>query len=146
MLAVCVFFLLGGHRAAMAGLLDSFHAIPPGSGAAPRSLAEGLSTLVGQSFSLGIRAAAPALTALMLATLVLGLIGRTLPQLKRAGGWPWDEFAIGRRLAGRYARHRRLGVCRSDSPGAGDRARIAQGRRCKRNGFRFARPEALGME
>ena len=33
------------------------------------------------SFSLGIRVAAPVVTALLLATLVLGLIGRTLPQL-----------------------------------------------------------------
>ena len=33
------------------------------------------------SFSLGVRVAAPAVTALLLATLVLGLIGRTLPQL-----------------------------------------------------------------
>lgn len=79
--AVCLFFLLGGHRAAMAGLLDSFRAIPPGSGALPDSLAEGFSTLAGQSFSLAIRAAAPALAALLLATLILGLIGRTLPQL-----------------------------------------------------------------
>lgn len=79
--AVCVFFLLGGHRALLAGLLDTFRTIPPGSGALPDSLAEGFSALAVQSFSLGIRAAAPALTALLLATLVLGLIGRTLPQL-----------------------------------------------------------------
>ncbi len=81
LLAVCVFFLVGGHRAAMAGLLDTFRTIPPGSGALPPSLSEGLSTLVSQSFSLAIRAAAPALTALLLATLILGLIGRTLPQM-----------------------------------------------------------------
>ena len=81
LLAVCVFFLLGGHRVAMAGLLDTFRTIPPGSGVLPGSLAEGFSTLAGQSFSLGIRAAAPALTALLLATLILGLIGRTLPQM-----------------------------------------------------------------
>lgn len=81
LIAVCVFLCIGGHRMVMAGLLDTFKAIPPGSGLLPRSLAEGLTTLVGQSFSLGIRAAAPALCALLLATLTLGLIGRTLPQL-----------------------------------------------------------------
>ncbi len=79
--AVCIFFLLGGHRMLMAGLMDSFAAIPPGRGALPDSLAEGYTTLLGQSFSLGVRAAAPAVTALLLATLVLGVIGRTLPQL-----------------------------------------------------------------
>ena len=34
-----------------------------------------------QSFTLGIRASAPTLTALLLATVVLGLIARTLPQI-----------------------------------------------------------------
>ena len=81
LLAACVFLCIGGHRMVMAGLLDTFRAIPPGSGVLPRPLAEGLTTLVGQSFALGIRAAAPALAALLLATLRLGLIGRTLPQL-----------------------------------------------------------------
>ena len=34
-----------------------------------------------ESFALGVRAAAPCLIALLLATFVLGLIGRTMPQL-----------------------------------------------------------------
>jgi len=81
LMAICLFLCLGGHRLVMAGLLDTFQTIPPGSGRFPSSMAEGFVTLVGQSFSLGIRAAAPAVTALLLATLILGLIGRTLPQL-----------------------------------------------------------------
>ena len=81
LVTVAVFVCLGGHRLVMAGLLDTFRTIPPGSGGFPRSLAEGFVTLVSQSFSLGIRAAAPAVTALLLATLILGLVGRTLPQL-----------------------------------------------------------------
>jgi flagellar biosynthetic protein FliR len=81
LVTVAVFVCLGGHRLVMAGLLDTFQTIPPGSGSFPSSLAEGFVTLVGLSFSLGVRAAAPAVTALMLATLILGLVGRTLPQL-----------------------------------------------------------------
>lgn len=81
LVAVSVFLCLGGHRLVMAGLLDTFRAIPPGSGAFPRSLSEAFTTLVGQSFALGVRAAAPAVTALLLATLILGFIGRTLPQV-----------------------------------------------------------------
>jgi flagellar biosynthesis protein FliR len=81
LLSVAVFVCLGGHRLVMAGLLDTFRTIPPGSGGFPRSLCDGFVTLVGQSFSLGIRAAAPAVTALLAATLILGLVGRTLPQL-----------------------------------------------------------------
>ena len=81
LVSVAVFVCLGGHRLVMAGLLDTFQTIPPGSGGFPRSLADGFVTLVSQSFSLGIRAAAPAVTALLVATLILGLVGRTLPQL-----------------------------------------------------------------
>jgi flagellar biosynthetic protein FliR len=79
--AVTIFLCIGGHRMVMAGLLDTFQTIPPGSGELPNSLAEAFTTLVGQSFSLGVRVAAPAVTSLLLATLILGLIGRTLPQL-----------------------------------------------------------------
>ncbi len=81
LVTVSVFVCLGGHRMIMAGLLDTFQTIPPGSGKLPGSLADVFVTLVGQSFALGIRAAAPAVTALLLATLILGLVGRTLPQL-----------------------------------------------------------------
>ncbi len=81
LLTVAVFFCIGGHRAVMAGLLDTFRTIPPGAGQFPASLLDAATTLAVQSFSLGVRAAAPAVTALMLATLSLGLVSRTLPQL-----------------------------------------------------------------
>jgi flagellar biosynthesis protein FliR len=81
LLTVAAFLCMGGHRLVMAGLLDTFKAIPPGGGTFPNSLANGFVALIGQSFSLGIRAAAPAVTALLLATLTLGLVGRTIPQL-----------------------------------------------------------------
>jgi flagellar biosynthetic protein FliR len=79
--AVTIFLCIGGHRMVMAGLLDTFQTIPPGSGVFPATLADGFTTLVSMSFSLGVRIAAPVVTSLLLATLVLGLIGRTLPQL-----------------------------------------------------------------
>lgn len=76
-----VFVTIGGHRMVMAGLLDTFQAIPAGSAAAPPSVGEVLVALVAQSFSLGIRAAAPVVASLLVANLVLGLIARALPQL-----------------------------------------------------------------
>jgi flagellar biosynthetic protein FliR len=81
LVATCVFLCIGGHRMVMAGLLDTFQAVPPGSCAAPRAMCDAFTALITQSFSLGIRAAAPAVAALLLATVALGLIGRTLPQL-----------------------------------------------------------------
>lgn len=80
LVTLAVFVAIGGHRLVMAALLDSFAALPPGGGV-PTGLAHTLSTLVGESFELSARAAAPVMTALLLATLVLALVGRTLPQL-----------------------------------------------------------------
>ena len=81
LVALAVFVCIGGHRIVMAGLLDTFKSIPLGSAAVPETMAQALVELVAQSFILGIRASAPALVAILLSTLVLGLIGRTLPQL-----------------------------------------------------------------
>ncbi len=81
LVSLSVFVCIGGHRLVMAGLLDTFQTIPPGSGVFSRSIADAFVTLLSQSFSLGIRAAAPATIALLLATLVLGLVSRTVPQL-----------------------------------------------------------------
>lgn len=80
LVTLAVFVAIGGHRLVMAALLDSFAALPPGGGVPP-GLADTLSTLVGESLELATRAGAPVMTALLLATLVLALIGRTLPQL-----------------------------------------------------------------
>src|SRR5262249_40795100 len=77
--AICVG--LGGHGLATEGFLGTFAAIPPGRGAIGPEMAQTLSALVSQSFQLGVRVAAPAMVALLLATVVLGLISRTLPQL-----------------------------------------------------------------
>lgn len=78
---MAVFLCIGGHRMVMAGLLDTFHVIPPGGAGLPDSVRQTCEVLLTESISLGIQAAAPVLTALLLATLVVGLIGRTMPQL-----------------------------------------------------------------
>ena len=91
LLLICttVFLLIGGHRMVLAGLLDTFVSMPLGGGSLPASLDQeflgklvaAFELLLTQSFSLGIRAAAPVIVSLLLSTLVMGLISRTLPQL-----------------------------------------------------------------
>ncbi len=81
MVGLAVFVVIGGHRALIDALMGTFAAFPIGHGGVTGSLGEIVSTLMSQSFAFGLRAAAPAMVALLLATLVLGLIGRTLPQL-----------------------------------------------------------------
>jgi len=80
-LALAMFVLLDGHRLVMDALLDTYNTIPAGRATLGQTYVEALTTLLSQSFLLGVRAAAPTMTALLLATMVLGLIGRTMPQI-----------------------------------------------------------------
>jgi flagellar biosynthesis protein FliR len=77
---LAVFVVIGGHRRLIEALLDTYQALPTGAGFPP-SFVDAMTTLLGQSFELGVRAAAPAMAALLLATLLLGLVSRTLPQI-----------------------------------------------------------------
>jgi flagellar biosynthesis protein FliR len=94
LLSSAVFMIIGGHRILLGGLMDTFHVIPPGGSGATffgspggsefpmlASLVEMIQIVIMQSFHLAIRAAAPVVAAVLLTTLVLGLISRTLPQL-----------------------------------------------------------------
>ncbi len=81
MFALAIYVISGGHRILMAGLLGTFSSIPPGGAGLSTSIADTMTVLITESFTLGVRAAAPATLALLLATLVMGLISRTLPQL-----------------------------------------------------------------
>jgi len=81
LVALAIFLMLGGHRMLMSGLLDTCVSLPLGAASIPDSLGEMVVDLLVQSFSLGVRTAAPATLALLLASLVMGVISRTLPQL-----------------------------------------------------------------
>ncbi|MGI9427683.1 MAG: flagellar biosynthetic protein FliR [Bythopirellula sp.] len=78
---IAMFVLLDGHRLVMDALLDTYTWMPPGQASLGTTYVDALTTLLSQSFLLGIRAAAPTMTALLLATLLLGLVGRTMPQI-----------------------------------------------------------------
>ncbi len=78
---LAVFVALGGHRMVMAALLDTFQWAPPGHAMFGESFAQVMVSILQQSFQLGIRAAAPIMIALLLSTLLLGLVSRTLPQI-----------------------------------------------------------------
>lgn len=81
LVTTAVYVLIGGHRMLLGGLLETFLALPPGTALVPTGIEELLVNLLTESFALGLRAAAPATAALLLATIVLGLISRSLPQL-----------------------------------------------------------------
>lgn len=80
-LVLAVFVTLGGHRLLVEMLLGTYTLVPPGQAIVGEQAVEVLLQLLGQSFELGLRASAPLMLALLLATIVLGLVSRTLPQL-----------------------------------------------------------------
>lgn len=79
--AMLMFLTLGGHRLVVGSVLSTFDAAPLGSTHWAEPLGATLQMLTVQSFDLSLRLAAPTAAALLMATLVLGLISRTLPQL-----------------------------------------------------------------
>lgn len=81
LVVVATYVVIGGHRLLLGGLLETFSVLPPGAAVFPADIETLLVDLFTQSFQLGIRAAAPAVMALLLATIVLGLVSRSLPQL-----------------------------------------------------------------
>ena len=81
MLTLAVFVAVGGHRVMTEALLDTFKAAPPGHAGLGTNFVDVLTSILTQSFALGIRAAAPLMIALLLSNIVLGLISRTLPQI-----------------------------------------------------------------
>lgn len=75
------FLVCGGERQLLAGILESFRVLKPGTLLTVAESAQVLVDALAASFSLAVRIAAPALAALLTVTLALGLINRTLPQL-----------------------------------------------------------------
>ena len=76
-----MFLAIGGHRMLVGSLLDSFRAIPLGGfsvGDKAMGLVSGAMTA---SFLMAFKVSLPAVLALFLTSVAMGLIGRTVPQL-----------------------------------------------------------------
>jgi flagellar biosynthetic protein FliR len=81
LMAVCLYVTLGGHLVLLAGVADSFQAIPPGSGIDMAGGGRAVASLAGTMFAVAVRAAAPIMVALLLANFGLAILSRAVPQL-----------------------------------------------------------------
>jgi flagellar biosynthetic protein FliR len=81
MLSLAVFAMMGGPEMMVTAVLDTFHEVPLGQTLVQSELLELMGVLLGQSLSLAVRAVGPAIAALLISTLTLGFISRTMPQL-----------------------------------------------------------------
>lgn len=78
--ALVIFLAIGGHRLLLGGLMDTFAIVPLMSFAPGEGVLEIIVYLLGASFALAVKVAAPVLVTLMLASVAMGLIQRTMPQ------------------------------------------------------------------
>lgn len=89
LVATLIYVLLNGHLALVKALIDTFQTVPLMSNRVDTTVIDLLVSSLTSAFILGIRIAAPALAAIFLATLTLGFISRTMPQLNiLAAGFP----------------------------------------------------------
>lgn len=81
MLTLVVFLLIDGHHAMLLGVRASFEALPLLSVEVDRGVFDTVVGLLGGATVLAIRLAAPMLVTMLIVDLVLGLIGKTMPQM-----------------------------------------------------------------
>lgn len=79
--ALVLFLTMGGHRTLIAGLLETFDRAPLMSFGAGPAVLEMVVRVLTAALVLALKLAAPVLLAMLLASMSLGLIQRTMPQL-----------------------------------------------------------------
>lgn len=80
MLMLTVFLVSGGYQYLLDVFFQVFERMPPGKAHVSLSVIDALAEIISYSFALGLQLAAPMLLVLLLSLLVMGLIGRTMPQ------------------------------------------------------------------
>jgi len=76
-----LFLIVGGHRAAMAAVLDTYEVIPLLSFRFDESFVLLFIEMLSAAFIVGIRLAAPVTIALFIGAMALGFLSRTMPQM-----------------------------------------------------------------
>lgn len=89
LLATLIYVLINGHLILIRSLAQTFQTIPLMGTLNGKSLVDMFVSILNGAFQLSIRIAGPTLVAIFLATLALGFISRTMPQLNiLAAGFP----------------------------------------------------------
>jgi flagellar biosynthetic protein FliR len=81
LMATMFFIAIGGHRALLATLLDSYQAVPLGGFRVDANVVGMILGLLTAMFELALRVAAPVLCLVFLETVAMGFVARTVPQL-----------------------------------------------------------------
>ena len=81
LLGTSLFLAVGGHRLVLAAMAEGFHTLPPGSGTVGASAFLEVGRALTHTLTLAVSFAAPALLALVVSDVALGLVARSAPQI-----------------------------------------------------------------
>jgi flagellar biosynthesis protein FliR len=76
-----MFFAVNGHYLVIAGLMNTFEVVPPGTADLTLIAGDRVVPFFGALLVVAMRVALPVTGALLLTDLILGLVGRTVPQM-----------------------------------------------------------------
>jgi flagellar biosynthesis protein FliR len=94
-LALLIFFTINGHHMLLRAVMDSYVLVPLGAATLGQPLAQSVVNMGASLFLLGFKVAAPALAAVFLTTVALGILNRAVPQMNVfVIGLP-VQFAVG---------------------------------------------------
>jgi flagellar biosynthetic protein FliR len=80
-LAVLIFLMINGHHYLIQALVRSFELVPPGGFVPHAGVFSKLVKLSSHMFTVALKIAAPVMSALLLATIALGIVSKTVPQM-----------------------------------------------------------------
>ena len=81
LMAILVFFAVGGHHWFIKALADSFALVPPGRFSMGISLYNQMMKIAGDMFALAVRLGAPVIGALLFTQVTMGILAKTVPQM-----------------------------------------------------------------
>lgn len=81
LMAILVFVLFDGHRLLLLTLVESFDRVPPGMFRFDGAVVDLIIGLLGSMLTLALKVAAPLLCLVLLQTIAIGFIARTVPQM-----------------------------------------------------------------
>ena len=81
LIAGLLFFAMNGHHLLVQALWSSYKVFPLAGAKFAPSLLEGLVSSAGEIFAIALRVSAPVVIGLLLSDIILGLIGRAIPQM-----------------------------------------------------------------
>lgn len=79
--AVLFYLAVNGHHFLLTGLVDSFRLVPISADLLKTSALKDISLFVSQVVEIGLQFSAPVLVALLVMNLVMGVVGKTVPQM-----------------------------------------------------------------